>query len=386
MLLSPQPVARHCGTKGLSGAVLNLDYSVSRPMNDRPHKGLSFAKRMYVPRAVGTGLGFFCVVVGLWPLNPPGWTWALLLTHGFVWPHLAFFLARRAADPLRTEQRNLLFDGFAGGGWAGVMGLNPLPSVIILSMIAMDKIAAGGPHMLVKTLIGQALGIALGLLLFAPPLFPPTTPTQMLACLPILLIYPMFIGLTCYRVTLQLTQHKRALAQLSKTDSLTGLINHGAWNDLLLREFARCQLSRQAHSLALIDIDYFKRINDSHGHLVGDSILRSLSGLLASHLRPTDKLARYGGDEFCVMLPDTSAAQAQALLERLRQAVEGFQQPGLPGLSLSLSIGIAPYGAHLGNAEQWLNAADVALYDAKSAGRNRIRLAREAAEPALNGP
>ncbi|AIZ31665.1 diguanylate cyclase AdrA [Pseudomonas parafulva] len=345
-------------------------------MNQRTGKGLSFAKRMYPPRAIGTGLGFFCVLIGLWPLQPAWWVWTLLGLHGFVWPHLAYQIARRSRQPFVAEQRNLVFDGFAGGCWAGAMGLNPLPSVIILSMIAMDKIAAGGWHMLVKTVIAQVLGIALGLWLYAPPLFPPTTQAQMLACLPILLIYPMAIGLICYQVTVQLGQHKRALARLSQTDSLTGLINHGAWKDLLTREFQRCRRADQASVLALIDIDHFKQINDVHGHLMGDDILRTLSALLPTHLRKTDLVARYGGDEFCVMLPGAGLAQAEEILERLRQAVECYRHPDLPEQRLSLSIGIAAYGAHQLSADGWLHEADMALYQAKSAGRNRVVVAR----------
>ncbi|MBK4990849.1 diguanylate cyclase [Pseudomonas sp. S36] len=351
-------------------------------MNQRTGKGLSFARRMYAPRAIGTGLGFFCVLIGIFPLQPAGWVWALLFAHGFVWPHLAYQLARRSGEPFRTEQRNLVFDGFAGGCWAGVMGLNPLPSVIILSMIAMDKIAAGGWHMLFKTLAAQAAGIALGLWLYGPPLFPATTQAQMLACLPILLIYPMAIGLICYQVTVQLGKHKRALARLSQTDALTGLSNHGAWKALLLSEFERCQAGGGGNCLALIDVDHFKQVNDRYGHLVGDKILRVISATLSLHLRKRDPAARYGGDEFCVMLPETTPAQAREVLERLRLAVEAFRDPALPELALSLSIGVAPYEPHMDNAEAWLHAADMALYGAKHAGRNCIMLAPATLQPA----
>lgn len=345
-------------------------------MNDRTGSGLSFAKRMYLPRAVGTGLGFFCVMIGIWPMQPPWWVWGLLLAHAFVWPHVAFQFARRSKQPFRTEQRSLIFDGFAGGCWAGAMGLNPLPSVIILSMIAMDKIAAGGWHMLIRTLLAQATGIGLVLLLSTPALFPETSQAQMLACLPILLIYPMAVGMVCYQVTAQLTKHKHALARLSKTDSLTGLINHGAWKDLLLLEFERCRSTDPSNHLALIDIDHFKQINDRFGHLAGDGILRLISGFLSTYLRKSDPAARYGGDEFCVMLPGTTPEQAREILERLRQAVEDYRDPELPQLTVTLSIGIASYGQHLDTADGWLHAADMALYDAKRAGRNTIMVAR----------
>ncbi|WP_296263006.1 diguanylate cyclase [Pseudomonas sp. UBA6562] len=344
-------------------------------MHQPTGKGLSFARRMYLPRAIGTGLGFFCVAIGIWPLQPGAWVWLVLLAHGFVWPHVAFQLARGSANPFRTEQRNLLFDGFAGGAWVGVMGLNPLPSVIVLSMIAMDKIAAGGWHMLVKTFAAQAMGIVVGFWLYGPPLLPPTTQQQMLACLPILLIYPIAVGMVCYQVMTQLNQHKRALARLSQTDSLTGLTNHGALKDLLLREFERCRAQAAPTHLALIDVDHFKHINDTYGHLVGDSILRTISATLAAQLRKRDPMARYGGDEFCVLLPETSTLQAQEILERLRQAVEDFRHPELGQLRVTLSIGVAAHGPALVDADAWLHAADMALYQAKHGGRNRVVLA-----------
>jgi diguanylate cyclase len=354
-------------------------------MTQKPRKGLSFARRMYLPRAVGTGMGFFCVAVGIWPMSAPWWQWALLVAHAFIWPHLAYQLARLARDPYRTEQRSLLVDGFAGGCWVGVMGLNPLPSVIILSMIAMDKIAAGGWPLLIRTLFAQVAGIGLCLWLLEPPLLPATTQGQMLGCLPILLIYPMAIGLICFRVTEQLGQHKRTLARLSRTDSLTGLTNHGAWKDLLQREFVRCQRSPHSNCMALIDIDYFKQINDTYGHLVGDEILRTVSGALSGLLRKSDKVGRYGGDEFCVILPDTTLAQAKDVLERLRDGVNGWRDPQREELSLSLSIGIAAHGPHLQHPEEWLHAADMALYEAKNAGRNCLAVAPLPISVALPG-
>ncbi|VVP97685.1 putative diguanylate cyclase DgcC [Pseudomonas fluorescens] len=374
MTPSPNPKAASCFA-AVRCIQDSIEFGDRLEMSERTTKGLTFAKRMYVPRAVGTGLGFFCVMVGIWPLQPGWWMWALLFGHGFIWPHLAYQLARRSGYPLRAEQRNMIVDGLAGGCWAGVMGLNPLPSVIILSMIAMDKIAAGGWPMLFKTLCAQAVGVGLCLLLYTPPLFPETTHEQMLACLPILLIYPMAIGLICYQVTVQLTQHKRTLARLSKTDSLTGLANHGAWKDLLVREFEHCSRTQQPNNLALIDVDHFKQINDRYGHLAGDNILRTLGATLASHLRKTDLVARYGGDEFCVMLPGTTPHEAHEILERLRQTVETYHDPELADMKLSLSIGIAPYGDHFADADRWLHAADMALYAAKNAGRNTIRQA-----------
>jgi diguanylate cyclase len=341
-------------------------------MNTPSGKGLSFAKRMYLPRSVGLGVGFFCIAAALYPNNLPAWAWALMIFNGFGWSHAAYQLARSSKQPYRAERRNLIYDSIAGGFWAGAMGLNPLPTVTTLSMMAMNNIAAGGPKLFLLGTLAQVAGGLLGYWIFLPTLFPAITQIQVYACLPMLVIYPMAIGLVCYRVAVQLSRHKKALQKLSTTDSLTGLMNHGGWKDLLQVEFDRSHASHRMTSVALIDIDHFKTINDTYGHIIGDSVLKQLSSTLISSLRETDIAGRYGGDEFCVILPDTTLAQATEILERLRCTVNEHYDARLPGMKLSLSIGIAAYGPHLPDASMWLHEADMALYDAKSTGRNRV--------------
>jgi len=153
-------------------------------------------------------------------------------------------------------------------------------------------------------------------------------------------------------------------------------MNHGAWKDLLKVEFNNCQTLKRQNSVALIDIDHFKTINDTYGHIIGDTVLKQLSHALTASLRETDLAGRYGGDEFCVILPDTTLAQATDILERLRRTVHEHTHITLPDLKLSLSIGIAAYGPHLTDAGMWLHEADMALYDAKSTGRNRVTSAK----------
>jgi diguanylate cyclase len=352
-------------------------------MNNSIHKGLSYARRMYLPRTVGLGIGFFSVAATLYPSHPPAWVWALMLFHGYGWPHVAYQLARFSRQPYRTERRTLIYDSLAGGFWAGAMGFNPLPTVTALSMMAMNNIAAGGPRIFVLGCVAQLVGSAVGYAVFTPVLFPDVTQIQIYACLPMLVIYPLAIGLVCYRVAVQLSRSKKALEKLSTTDSLTGLMNHGAWKDLLAVEFNNCQTQNRQNSVALIDIDHFKSINDTYGHIIGDNVLKQLGGALKASLRETDLAGRYGGDEFCVILPDTTLAQAGEILERLRRTVHEHTHSALPNLQLSLSIGIAAYGPHLTDAGMWLHEADMALYDAKSTGRNRVTSAQPGARTAL---
>jgi diguanylate cyclase len=195
---------------------------------------------------------------------------------------------------------------------------------------------------------------------------------QIYACLPVLVLYPMFVGYMSYLVAVQLSEHKHILGKLSRTDSLTGLINHGSWKDLLQLEFGRCQTLARQTSIALIDIDHFKAINDTQGHIVGDRVLKQLSNALLASLRDSDLAGRYGGDEFCVILPNTSTNLAWEIMEQLRRDVHNLRDPQLPQVHLTLSIGISTFGHHVTDAAMWLNEADKALYTAKSTGRNRV--------------
>jgi diguanylate cyclase len=252
------------------------------------------------------------------------------------------------------------------------MQFNPLPSATTISMMAMNNVAIGGLRFLLAGTAVQVLGMGVGLLFFAPAFIPATSPLQLYACLPLLCFYPLLLGWICYRQAVTLGRQKRELLALSRTDSLTGLLNHGAWKDQLEIEFQRCRRQQKGGAIALIDIDHFKAINDTHGHVAGDRVLRQLGKMLRQNLRATDMAGRYGGDEFCVILPDLPLGHAAAAMEALRErfATLGYEQT--PVLKVSLSIGLAAYDPAHPDATLWLSDADQALYAAKSTGRNRV--------------
>ncbi|WP_448090580.1 diguanylate cyclase [Pseudomonas azerbaijanoccidentalis] len=335
-------------------------------------KGFSLARRLYTSRTLGLALGLLCVSVAMYPLNPAPWVWGLMLFNGLLWPHLAFQWARRAKRPYHAEHRNLLIDAFLGGFWVVAMQFNPLPSATTISMMAMNNVAIGGMRFLLAGTAAQILGVGVGWLIFRPFFIPETSQIQLYACLPLMCFYPLALGWICYRQAYTLGRQKRELLALSRTDSLTGLLNHGAWKDQLEVEFQRCQRQQQGGAIALIDIDHFKSINDTYGHVAGDIVLRQLSKMLKQNLRATDVAGRYGGDEFCVILPDLPLNRAAAAMEALRDrfATLGYEQN--PALKVSLSIGLAAFNPRHTDATLWLNDADQALYGAKSTGRNRV--------------
>ncbi|MHA6161567.1 diguanylate cyclase [Pseudomonas sichuanensis] len=345
-------------------------------IDNRSGKGLSFVRRIYLPRIIGLGIGLFSVLAAVAPLQLPHWAWALLLFNGIAWPHLAYQWARRSATPYQAEQRNLVLDSMMGGFWTAAMQFNPLPSVTILSMMTMNNVAAGGKRMLLRGLLAQAGGMVLASALLGTGLQTQTTPLQVLACLPMLTLYPLALGWVCYQLAIKLAEHKRRLSALSRTDSLTGLLNHGSWKDLLLLRFQACQQQQLPAVIALIDIDHFKAINDTYGHVVGDCVLRQLSQALKRNLRDDDQAGRYGGDEFCVILPGAQQAQACLAMERLREQVAAYRNPQLPDLRITLSIGLSAFHPGLHTPEHWLQEADQALYAAKHQGRDQVNFAR----------
>jgi diguanylate cyclase (GGDEF)-like protein len=170
------------------------------------------------------------------------------------------------------------------------------------------------------------------------------------------------------------------LSRLSFTDGLTGLANRRRFMEVLHDEVARQARTGQPLCLVLIDADHFKQVNDQHGHLVGDEVLRALGRLLLGCVRsPTDLACRLGGEEFALILPDTGAEQALTVCTRLRELLlrETFGEPRQP-FKVTVSMGVAQSEGQ--SAEKLLQQADQQLYRAKSMGRDRVCMAGAPAE------
>jgi diguanylate cyclase (GGDEF)-like protein/PAS domain S-box-containing protein len=157
-------------------------------------------------------------------------------------------------------------------------------------------------------------------------------------------------------------------------DSLTDLYNHRTFHALLEEEITRSRRFNRPVSLLMIDIDHFKLVNDTHGHQAGDTILKKLSKILLKCSREVDRVCRYGGEEFTLILPETGATEAEKLAERLRLAVQkhSFEVDGNKTVSVTVSIGIASYPQHADTLQDLVGASDTALYAAKEGGRNRV--------------
>lgn len=175
------------------------------------------------------------------------------------------------------------------------------------------------------------------------------------------------------RVGRRIERDGKELQLLAIRDGLTGLYNHRTFYVLLADELTRAKRFKRPVSLLLLDIDHFKRVNDTHGHLAGDAVLRELGGLLGRQARAINRVCRYGGEEITVILPETGLEAAANVAERLRAVVEAqpFDANSVP-IRITVSIGVASFPVHADGAAALVAAADTALYAAKQRGRNRV--------------
>jgi diguanylate cyclase len=335
---------------------------------------MRFVRRIHWMRTLGLALGFLCVASVLHLHGAPTAWWIALAVNAFAWPHIAWLLAARNAHPTRFEIRNLMIDSALGGVWIAVMQFNLLPSVVLVTMLSVDKVGVGGMRLLAKTSMLLIASCAATSALLGFPVQIATPMDVMLACLPLLVVYPLAIGNATYSLAKRLARQNKRLDELGRTDALTGLANRRQCLAQVESELARHRRNGRPAVLVMLDIDRFKSINDRYGHPIGDEVLCKVAKVLLESSRKSDSVARYGGDEFVMMLPETTLRGAEEASRRIRTKLEGVAFERAPDLRCTVSLGAAEASAQM-DVDAWVRQADDALYRAKLAGRNRFEAA-----------
>ena len=320
--------------------------------------------------------------------------WVLLVLQFAVYPGLVYWRAVRAADPLRAELQNLILDGFLLGAWMAAWGLPLWISFMLAIAVCLNVVIFMGVPGLIRGSAALAAGVAVVGLAAGIDFRPETSLAVSLLCIGLLTLYLLFFANAAYHRGLSLRESRKALgerlgqitelqAKLQEQalrDPLTGLYNRRHMDLVLEQELAACRASGQPLVLMLLDIDHFKQVNDTWGHLAGDDMLCTLAMQMQEAIQAPAMACRFGGEEFMLMLPGRSIDDAVMLADGLRRRFE--QASGMAGdqpMRATLSLGIASVPDHASSAHELLLCADRALYQAKLRGRNRVELAQACA-------
>jgi diguanylate cyclase (GGDEF)-like protein len=337
--------------------------SLVRERSDR------FLKRMYLMRMLGTFLCFFPVLSVLLERQVSWIPICLLALNAFVWPHVAMLISHRAKHPNQAEFRNLAFDAIAGGAWVALMGVCPLPSAIITSILIADRFSAGGWHLLRRAALFYCAGFLVCWLAAGMPFYPVVTDRTLWLTLPLSTIYIIAFSAANYSISRKLRDKQHELEKAALMDPFLGLPNRRLLDRRLMLEFERSK--HDLSCLMVLGVDDLKMVNDLFGREAGDYVLRSVSAILRHETGQNDFPAILGGDEFVVILPGVSEEEAYAVGYRLLLKTSEIRLSQDSGFQCSLSIGVAT-SRHHENYNQWLAAAERALVNVKKNGKNSI--------------
>lgn len=325
---------------------------------------------------------YYAVWEGFAQSGPIAW-WTAFTLGGAI-PGYALIrsgVSRRFVDPSLTLPQMVHSIACCALGYAlsGPMRGAVFPILMIVVMFGMFQLRATqafGVSLFALLLFGVAMAVMIRL---DPQVYVPAIEVghylMLMAMLPAV---SLLVGRLA-RIRQRLAAQKRELAHaldklqaMAMRDDLTGLLNRRHMQALLEQEVQRCQRSGSSFCVALLDIDHFKRINDQHGHAAGDEVLRAFAQQSVGAIRNSDLLARWGGEEFVVMLPDTHMPPAVAGIERLREQVQALKVVvGATELGVTVSAGLTQHKADE-TLTQTLERADRLLYEAKHQGRDRV--------------
>ena len=353
----------------------------AKSMNSRssPARMLSAARlprQIYLPRVLGMGLGALLIAAALRDQTQPVWVWMVTLIGGFAWQHLAYLHSSRAKQSGRAEKTNLMVDAALTSFALYAIGFSIVPTAIGITLTAMNNLSVGGTRLLAKGGIATLVGLLVGAVFLPFEFRPASSLLVQSATMLLVVLYLIAFAWTMWRMANDLQKSRDALHVLSQTDALSGLKNRGAFESALGAKFAALQTGHGQARMALlfIDLDHFKQINDDSGHAAGDGVLRAMGSALKSEIRQEDIAARYGGDEFVVLLDQADEPAALAFLDRVKTRVRAMALSETSAIGLTWSTGISLFVASIPSPDAWLAQADAALYKVKQRGRGGVVL------------
>jgi diguanylate cyclase (GGDEF)-like protein len=357
----------------------------------------------YRMRTVSFAMIFVATSLHLWNRHYSLTDWLLLGALCLAYPHLLYWRTLRSPNAVQTEMNNLLIDAILLGIFVASLGF-PLWITFSVALGALSNNAANkGWRGVGYAILALLVGILISIGVNGPRLSLQTDWPTTLFCIFGLTIYLLATDDLGFKRNLQLrlTREKlqrretelltandtlklnlreidalqEQLREQANRDPLTGLYNRRYLDSTLERELARCKRNGQPLSLILIDVDHFKRLNDTYGHQAGDKVLIRLGTILNRMARAGDVACRYGGEEFLILMPTMPLETAVERAEELRTIFGAMVVPfGDFRLQTTLSIGISVYPGHGTSGDELIRVADRALYQAKNTGRNRVAL------------
>ncbi len=348
----------------------------SKSSSARVLSATQLPKQIYLPRVLGLGLGALCIFAALRDQARPDWVWMLTLIGGFAWPHLAYLHSSRAKESGRAEKSNLMIDAALTSFALYAIGFSIVLSAIGITLTAMNNLSVGGVRLLAKGCIATLAGLMLTAVFLPFEFRPASSLLVQSATMLLVVMYLIAYAWTMWRMANSLQESRDALHVLSQTDALSGLKNRGAFESALGERFADLKAGHENARMALlfIDMDYFKQINDESGHAAGDGVLRAMGWALKSEIREEDVAARYGGDEFAVLLNHADEPAALAFLDRIKTRIQStslFENSAIP---LTWSTGVSMFVASMPSPAAWVAEADAALYKVKESERGGVIL------------
>lgn len=297
----------------------------------------------------------------------------------FIWPHIAYLLAKFSKNSKRAEVHNLLADSVLAGFIIGLIQFSLLPSAVIFMTILADRINVGIRKLPYKVIPLLLLGILLSVAIMGLEVDLESSFLVIIVTLPLLVIHSVAISYNNYRLIRKVIKQNKRLSDLNRIDTLTRLDSRTFWsfkaqNRLRQNSTLNLKSTEIKQAIILLDVDHFKKINDKYGHISGDAVLSTVSKCLRLQAGEKGFCGRLGGDEFMVYMLDSDRHHLERYLNRVIDSTESLKIENNPEISCSLSIGAVQIDNCKDELSDWLEKADQALYKAKQNGRNQWRI------------